>query len=284
MADQTKQTNAPGASNAENHGEKNGAEDEKASRDRSSVKFPYVDLDTAMELPRAIHSSYGLHCDVDQLAAASNHTNVRSGAFIRKIAAAQTFGLVEREGSTVRLTPIGRRAVQSDTEAKGRAEAFLEVELYRKIYEQFKGGTLPADKGIENTMRQLGVAPKQTESARQVFKRSADQAGFTKHGANRLIAPAELTMEGGKGDDHKPPATETDQLRAEVARLRSELQSASSRGGVSLDHLPIAVAGVLTTIPASGEGWSHKAIDSWTEMFSNLLKLTYPDNSGSKEP
>src|SRR5208283_3489681 len=71
-----------------------------------------------------------------------------------------------------------------------KAEAFLNVPLYKAVYEQFRNVTLPAVPALDNAMAGMGVAQKQKEKARQVFQRSAAQAGYFALGQNRLVAPA----------------------------------------------------------------------------------------------
>ena len=51
---------------------------------------------------------------------------------------------------------------------------------------------LPPAAALEREMGQLGVASKQTGKARQAFERSAEQAGFFAHGADRLVMPVGL--------------------------------------------------------------------------------------------
>src|SRR5205807_238723 len=67
---------------------------------------------------------------------------------------------------------------------------FLRVPLYRAIYDSHKGGTLPPPSGLETEMFNLGVVKKATERARQVFQKSAQQAGFLAYGTDRLVLPA----------------------------------------------------------------------------------------------
>jgi hypothetical protein len=52
----------------------------------------------------------------------------------------------------------------------------LNVELFRVIYEQYKGNALPSPPAIARQMEQLGVSPKQKERARQTFMKSAQYA------------------------------------------------------------------------------------------------------------
>ena len=55
-------------------------------------------------------------------------------------------------------------------------EAFLNVELFRAMYDQHKAGILPPPAAIERQMEQLGVSPQQKERARQTFMKSAQYA------------------------------------------------------------------------------------------------------------
>jgi hypothetical protein len=62
--------------------------------------------------------------------------------------------------------------------------------LYEAIFAKYKGYSLPPPKAIEREMISLGVAPKQADRARQVFERSAQQAGFFAHGSDHSVKPA----------------------------------------------------------------------------------------------
>src|SRR3989339_689545 len=47
--------------------------------------------------------------------------------------------------------------------------AFLPVELYQKVFEQFKGSPLPPHAGLERALVSLGVGEKVKDKARQVL-------------------------------------------------------------------------------------------------------------------
>lgn len=157
--------------------------------ERSAIEFPYLDLDTAAEVARALYQRAGLGaCEIDELAAEMGQTI--SGAFRLKTGAAKLFGLLEKDArSAFRLSALGQQIVNSESEPKARADAFLNIPLYSAIYEKYRGHLLPPDKALEKEMASLGVAPKQTDKARQVFERSARQAGFFEQGDDRLVLP-----------------------------------------------------------------------------------------------
>ena len=57
---------------------------------------------------------------------------------------------------------------------------------------------------LEAQIEKLGVAPKVKDKARQVFQRSATQAGYFAFGNNRLVAPT--VKSGSVIDAPTPPA------------------------------------------------------------------------------
>lgn len=254
--------------------------DGKRVRMRSTIKFPYIDLVAALELATAIRQGYGNVCSADQLAAATGHAGVRTGAFARKIAGAQVFGLVNREGDQVSLSELGKMAVQAETSSKARAMAFLEVDLYKAIYQEFKGGTLPADTGVGNYIKSLGVPEKQVDVARQIFRRSADQAGFFGAGKDRLVAPAALTvatppMQNKNADDG--PEDTVMQLTMRIEALEKENERLRREGrGNSLPDLPPAITGVLHTLPLNpAEQWTSQDLEDWAEMFKRVVSRAF---------
>jgi hypothetical protein len=157
--------------------------------ERSTIAFPYLALDSAEEVAKAVWNRASTRtCPADELAAEMGQ-NI-SGAFRQKTSAARVFGLVDKDGrSGFKLTELGRRIVQPGGERVGRIDAFLAVPLYAKLYENHKGRLLPPSKALESEMQALGVSSKQTDKARQAFERSARQAGFFDAGENRLVKP-----------------------------------------------------------------------------------------------
>lgn len=162
---------------------------ESRPHDRSTIDFPYLDQDAGIEVARAIYERGGhSSCELDELAAQMGQT--LSGTFRMKTASARLAGFVEKDGrGKFRLTELGQRVVTQQTETEARSIGFLNVPLYRAIYEKYRGHLLPPPKALEREMVLAGVAPKQAGKARQAMERSAEQAGFFVHGEDRLVAP-----------------------------------------------------------------------------------------------
>lgn len=237
---------------------------EKRTREISSIAFPYMDLDTAITVARAFVANGGGAHTRDQLAGAMQQSPM-SGAFIMKLSAARQFGLVDYIDGKFKLTDLGFSIVDKNEtrEKAARVEAFLNVELYRKVYEEFKGKQLPPRPlGLEQTFVQMGVSPKQKTNARLAFDRSAKQAGFSTLDPDRLIEP----MVAGGSIDHLPNPVGI---------------TVGGGGRVGLDPL---IEGLLDRLPPPGEIWSMEKRKKWLQTFEANLDIIYPEGLASDDP
>jgi hypothetical protein len=73
-------------------------------------------------------------------------------------------------------------------EQAARVTAFLNVELFRALYDQFKGHALPPRPAIERQI-EFEVSPNQKERARQTLMGSAQYAGFIDASSGRFVKP-----------------------------------------------------------------------------------------------
>jgi hypothetical protein len=236
-------------------------------RERSTIQFPYNDLDDAMAIAKSVHENAGLSCTIDQLAAYLKNS-LTSGAFRLRVGNAAIFGLTENERGEVKLTPLGRRIADATQEAAAKVDAFLTVPLYARIYENYKGFTLPGSAALEKFMREVGVSAKQTGKARQAFMRSARQAGFFVHGEDRLVRPANP---GTKPiEEQKPPASERD----------SETNRGGGGGGGDPPAIDPIIGGLLKRLPKTGDVWPEADRKLWLQLLEGSFKLIYKDGDG----
>ena len=241
-------------------------EDGEEKRERSTIQFPYNDLDDAVAIAKAVHENAGISCTIDQLAGYVKNS-ITSGAFRLRIANAATFGLTDNERGEVRLTALGRRISDASQEASARAEAFLAVPLYAKIFEHYKGFTLPGAGALEKFMREVGVSSKQTGKARQAFMRSARQAGFFVHGEDRLVRPA----------NGSPGTKPVDEPKAEQEK---HLETKRSGGGGPPDLHPF-IQGLLKELPEAGEVWGELKRKLWLDTAASIFKMIYKDEAAT---
>lgn len=206
------------------------ANEAASARGRSTIEFPYSDLASAIEVAQAIHEVGGTSADARQLAVKLQMAP-DGGAFRVRLMTAKTFRLVDYGRGNVELTDLGRRVVDPENEKDARLESFMSVPLYKALFDRLNGQPLPPQPAVERMAAQLGVAPKQTDKARQAFMRSARSAGLFELSGERLSLPPGIKRgqqetgqdskgrsEGGGGkasgakDEPPPPGT----LRFEV--------------------------------------------------------------------
>ncbi|MGO9449703.1 MAG: hypothetical protein ACLQDV_01470 [Candidatus Binataceae bacterium] len=231
--------------------------------ERSKIVFPYGDLNDALSVAKAIYNNSGDQADMDQLAEWMKHDNVNSGAFRVKVAAARIFGLASVDGNKIALLQLGRDTQDPTSEARSRALALLNVPLYRKIFETYRGRPLPDDKGLEKVMESVGVASKQTDRARQTFQRSAEQAKVFNEKKDRLVLPPGVSL------DSTTPNTE-----ATGASRKMDTQTIQPAG-----ELNPLLAALIEELPASGSEWPREAKDQWLRILQRTLDRLYPDKS-----
>ncbi|WP_139350200.1 hypothetical protein [Rhodanobacter sp. C03] len=237
------------------------SDDRATTQGRSTVQFPYSDLDAAIEVVRGVHNAGGTACDSDQLAAEMK-MEAKGGGFRMRITGAQTFGLIVYErGGRISLTDLGRQIIDSATERQARVSAFLTVELYAKVYEQFKGGPLPPQAGLERAIGTLGVGAKVRDRARQVLLRSAKQGGFFEAAADRLVKPS--------------IKTDTGISQGQLDEKDNRDKGRSGGGGGNDDELHPLIRGLLQTLPAPGGVWGVSDRLDWLNMANSILKMIY---------
>ena len=238
------------------------AEAASSKYERSKIEFAYDDLDDAVGIARAIQSNAGTSCSLSQLAAFVN-SPISSGTFRLRVSNARIYGLTENAHREVTLTPLGRRIADPAAEPSARADAFLHVPLYRRIFEAHDGYTLPGPGPLERFMRDAGVSPKQTGKARQAFMRSARQAGFFAHGEDRLVRPSSPT--GGPGTRPIDGASDDGQNKGKLG--------GGGGGGDGTRH-PL-IEGMFQSLPENGKPWTLDEAADWLHAAAYNLRFAY---------
>jgi len=225
-------------------------------RQRSAVAFAYIDLEDVMAVAAAIHTHVGTgDCDEHQLAAWLSKSQKSSG-FRILLSTARLFGLLETDGSgRSKLAPLGRMAVDPTQAREAKAKAFLTVPLYSVVFEKYKGGVLPPPAALERAIVQIGVAEKQKHTARLVLERSAQYAGFSEHGKDRLVMP-------GISPDSRTESTEPPNPN----------RSGGSGGGNGKDPLILAL---IEKLPATGAEWPVEDQALWLQMAAMAFRMAY---------
>lgn len=239
------------------------SDDEAATgRQRSKVAFPYSDLAAAIAVASTIHDKVGNgDCSLQQLSAWMGVSSKSSG-FRVQLAAARLFGVIDSDGpDSYRLTALGRQIVDPESARKAKVEAFLNAPLFKRLYEKHQEGVLPPAAALEREIAGLGVAEKQKDRARQVFDRSAEQAGFFEHGKNRLVMPAFAVKPGSGSKDESSG---------------SGGSGGNGGGGSNIElNLDPLIIELLRKIPAAEEGWPEAKRLRWMRTFAMNVSQIY---------
>lgn len=142
------------------------------------------------------------------------------------------------------------------------------VPLYKRVYDEFRGGTLPpSNTGLETALERFGVAPKVTNKARQVLMRSAQQAGFFWSGTDRLVMPT-----GVKTTAHEPPADE---------KHKDHLDGAKGKGGSGGGGRGQLIEGLIEKLPTEGSEWTLEDRQRWLTLAAGIFEFVYkmPDSN-----
>ena len=245
--------------------------DPKAGKQRpqSKTRFPYRTLSEAARVAQEIHGAGGV-CARDQLAALMGHKSTKSGSFVTRLGAAKMFGLIEKASDgKFRTTQRGRdivAPVSPQREAKAKVDAFLDVELFRRVYRQHEGSGLPGEAGLRNLLESdYGVIQSRIRPTVRIMLDSAKYAGFfdTAGDRSRMVIPVAQS-----GDDS---------LRTPPDNDRKTEGSGASGDGEGSGEIEMALRGLLRSLPKAGTPMSPKRRDTLVSAFTGVIAYLYPD-------
>ena len=233
-------------------------------RAKSTVEYPYLDLDNAIEIVKKIHHLEGDRCEWKQLAT-SLDVAADGGGFRMRMLTAKTFGLLTYEKGQIMLTECGIKATDPNFEKRARYEAFMNVSLFKQLFERFNGQQLPPIAAIERAIENLGAAPKQKDKVRQVFHRAAKQAGLFELASDRLSTPPGLNTQKKEIEDD-----------AGVAALKNAERNKNheDNGGGKLHPF---IQGLINKLPAPETSWTLKDRAKWLITAANIFDLMYTE-------
>ncbi|MCC6632849.1 MAG: hypothetical protein IT482_12355 [Gammaproteobacteria bacterium] len=239
----------------------------------SGTAHPYNDLPASEEVAAVMYAKGGGSAAGDQLAAWLGYSGTSSGTFQNRIGAARQFGLIETIPGGYAITERGRKIlapVMPDDSLNGRVDAFLGIDLFSKVYEQFKGSGLPPEAGLKNLFLQTyKILPDRVTTALRVFFNSAEHAGFFKATGDRsrLVKPTA----------HPTAATPADgPKRDETAHSVPDKSRGPSVDGPVGVHT--AIIGLLRDLPPPGTTWPPKKKQRFMDAFKAAIDHIYPED------
>jgi len=144
--------------------------EEKQKSARGQEKdFPVTTLIVAEEVVKAVSDAGG---KISSKAISASLGDIKGGALARKIASAKRWSLIKGSG-ILEITALGKKIVHNINEdelVQSRKEAFLSVELFKKLYERF-GVKLPTEQTfIAILVREYELTDKNARTMLTIYK------------------------------------------------------------------------------------------------------------------
>lgn len=244
----------------------------EVSAARSGMNSPYFDLDASIKVAEIIHNKGGGAGTPDQLAAWLEYKSTRSGTYLTRVSAANKhFGLIDTEGDRFIVTERAQKIlapVMPNDAVEAKADAFLAVPLFAKVYERFRGSQLPQEAGLKNLFENtFKVLPDRVPQAVRVFLSSAEQAGFfaTTGDRSRLVRPAAANVPPQAivtKKDEQPPAPE---------------KPKGGGGDGPTGGVHSAIIGLLRELPPPGTPWTSQKKQRFLDAFKATVDFIYPE-------
>lgn len=248
----------------------------KRTRGTSGTAHPYFDLESSIKVAEVIRNRGGDTAQPDQLALWLDYKSTKSGTYVTRVNSARHFGLISISGSTISITERARRIlapVMPDDVVSAKAEAFLDVQLFGLVYEQFFGGTLPPESGLKNLFEsKYKILPDRIPQAVRVFLNSADQAGFLSKVGDvyRLVKPAVNGSRPSSIEGNGLVVTREEAVPPE----RTKIYTSAIEGTPGVHS---AIIGLLRELPPPGSVWNAKKKQRFLDAFKANIDFIYPD-------
>jgi hypothetical protein len=251
------------------------------ARAKSGVSFPYWDLDSAVEVAKSMHERAGGVCDNAQLATLLEYSGVSNGSFRTRVSAAKMFGVIEdTDDRKLRISARGRKIVAPVTPLDGRTarvEAFMGVDLFKKVFDRFNGATLPEAVGLRNLLlNEYQVVPDRVAPTVRIMLDSAYQAGLFEAAGNRtkMVMP----LDAGNSPMAAPaPAIVTPEVPEKPRHGGNGGGGGGGGNGMNTDAIDPAIIGLLMRLPVGGTPMSPKRRKALIDAFTNVVSFIYPD-------
>jgi hypothetical protein len=241
----------------------------KVARVSADNRYPVYDLNSSLELAKAVKEKGGNASTPEQLGGHLGYKNTKGGGFVSRVASARAFGLIRTVQGHYEITPRAESILYRVTEeAKGQAlrDAWFSIPLYKQIYERHKGTQLPEEFGMRNLLHTQYQVPSgdRVALAYRVMMDSAETAGFFRAHGNRthLVDP----VQGTPGFIPTPPPPPTD--------TPFPKPGGGGNGGGGSRRFPKLIEGALEELPEEGP-WAEADMEDWFEFFKSAVKRAY---------
>jgi len=253
-------------------------------RAKSGVRFPYNDLAESIEVAKIIHEKAGGQCDLAQLAALLEYSGVGNGAFRMRVSAAKMFGLVEEaDERKLKVSQRGQAIVAPISEPlanQAKVDAFMAVDLFKRVYDKFHGTSLPEQVGLKNLLiTEYSVVADRVVPTVRILLESADQAGLFKATGTRTRMVLPLASSPTVPVPN-PPIQSSQQEMPKVGGGNGGGGAGGGGDDTGLSGIDPAILGLLRRLPPGGTPLTAKRRKALIDAFTATVGFIYPDADG----
>lgn len=163
----------------------NGAKQPAAKATKPKVKWPFprATLEQALKVPYALKEHNGGNpWETDEVRKAVGAGG--GNAWFYLSAASRDYGLTSgtRDTPKITLEELGREVVYApnpETELALKKQAFLRIDIFKRVLEYYKGSNLPDMKYLGNTLtKEFGLEPETHEEFAKTFRENCQYLGI----------------------------------------------------------------------------------------------------------
>lgn len=181
---------------------------------------PWMNLKEALAVVKFLYEKGGGSVTHDDLARWMGYS-VKSSSYKMRMVAMRAYGLAETDSTAVRVSLLAREIVAPSSQEEYHTallRAFNSQPLLSTIYQRYKGGFLPEDSFLGNTLeRDHKVSPKHKSQWVECFKESGRAAGVLQDEGGKirvLQSPIQLP----KPKTEEAPRLPQDQILGEASK------------------------------------------------------------------
>ncbi len=177
-----------------------GADAKSGKNSRVRWNFPRATLEQALKIPYAIKEHNGGNPWEPEEIRKAIGAGTGGNAYFYLTAASRDYGLTIGTTSAIKieLADLGRDLVyapNAETEKNFKLKAFLNVDVFKRVLEYYKGSNLPEMRYLGNTLqREFDLAPETHEEFSRIFRENCQYLGIT---SGVPTADAEASNESG---------------------------------------------------------------------------------------
>lgn len=171
--------------------------------------FPRATLEQALQIPNAIKLHHGGNPWEPEEIRKAIGASTGGNAYFYLTAASRDYGFTTGTSAAenIALDDLGRDLVYApneDTERALKVRAFLNIDVFKRVLEYYKGSNLPEMKYLGNTLeKEFGLAPDTHEEFSRTFRENRQYLGITSG------VPTGADVPAGREDTVVVPGTVT---------------------------------------------------------------------------